>query len=75
MQNILELLKEFGLDLPENQKKAFENAVLKNYRTIADYNKQKKKMEHATNARKAQNGCIQIQILTRNESETNEKGR
>lgn len=66
MQNILEILKEFGLDLPEDQKKDFEKTVLKNYRTIADYNKQKKRFEKVGSTKTNQDKLIQIQILTKN---------
>lgn len=47
MKNIFELMKEYGLELPENKKKDFEKALLENYKTVKDYDSQKEKLEAA----------------------------
>ena len=47
MKNIFELMKEFGLEVPEDKKKDFEKAVLENYKTIKDYEAQKEKLDTA----------------------------
>lgn len=46
MKNILEIMKEFGLEVPEG----FEKAVNDNYKTVADYEKQKDKLDKANDA-------------------------
>lgn len=45
MKNILEILKEFGLEVPEDKKKDFEKSVLENYKTVKDYEVQTGKVE------------------------------
>lgn len=47
MKNIFELMKEYGLEVPEDKKKDFEKAVLENYKTVKDYEAQKEKLEVA----------------------------
>lgn len=47
MKNIFELMKEYGLEIPEDKKKDFEKAVLENYKTVNDYEAQKEKLETA----------------------------
>lgn len=47
MKNIFELMKEFGLELPEDKQKDFEKAVLDNYKTVSDYNVQADKLKTA----------------------------
>lgn len=44
MKNIFDLLKEYGVELPEDKKKDFEKALLENYKTIKDYDIQKEKL-------------------------------
>lgn len=39
MKNIYEIMKEFGLEVPEEKKAEFEKAWKENYRTKADYDK------------------------------------
>lgn len=39
MKNIFELLKDIGLEVPEEQKAAFNTAFAENYRTKSDYDK------------------------------------
>lgn len=48
MKNIFEIAKEFGLEVPEDKKKDFEKAVLENYKTVADYEKQTDKVTNLT---------------------------
>lgn len=48
MKNIFEIVKEFGLEVPEDKKKDFEKAVLENYKTVADYEKQTDKVTNLT---------------------------
>lgn len=47
MKNILEILSENSVSLTDDQKKAIESAVKENYKTVADYDKQSKKLELA----------------------------
>ena len=53
MKNIFEIMKEYGLDVPEDKKKDFEKAVLENYKTVTDYDNQAKKLDAANDAIKA----------------------
>ncbi len=39
MKSILEIVKEFGLEIPEDKKKEFEKSVLENYKTVAEVEK------------------------------------
>lgn len=48
MKNIFEIMKEYGLELPEDKKKDFETAVLENYKTLSDYNNQKAALDAAS---------------------------
>nr|DAO54787.1 MAG TPA: minor structural protein [Caudoviricetes sp.] len=47
MKNIFEIMKEYGLEVPEDKKKDFEKAVLENYKTQTDYDNQTKKLDAA----------------------------
>lgn len=47
MKNIFEIMKEYGLEVPEDKKKDFEKVVLENYKTVTDYDNQTKKLESA----------------------------
>lgn len=47
MKNIEQILKDAGVELTEEQKSAVNKGVTENYKTIADYDKQKKKLETA----------------------------
>lgn len=47
MKNIFEIMKEYGLEVPEDKRKTFEAAVLENYKTISDYNNQKTALDNA----------------------------
>lgn len=47
MKNILEILKSQNIELNDDQTKAIEKEVSENYKTIADYQKQKEKLDVA----------------------------
>ncbi|MCX4324803.1 MAG: phage scaffolding protein [Lachnospiraceae bacterium] len=47
MRNIFEIMKEYGLEVPEDKKQEFEAAVLENYRTMRDYEEQKTALDSA----------------------------
>lgn len=53
MKNIFEIMKEYGLEVPEEKKKDFEKTVLDNYKTMADYNVQTEKLNQANDTVKA----------------------
>ena len=53
MKNIFEIIKEYGLEVPEDKKKDFEKAVLENYKTQTDYDNQTKKLDAANETIKA----------------------
>lgn len=53
MKNIFDVMKEFGIEVPEDHKKDFEKAVLENYKTMADYDKQTEKLNKANDTIKA----------------------
>ena len=53
MKNIFEIMKEYGLEVPEDKKKDFEKAVLENYKTQTDYDNQTKKLAAANETIKA----------------------
>lgn len=48
MKNIFEIMKDYGLEVPEDKKKDFEKAVLENYKTVADYDNQTDKVTSLT---------------------------
>ena len=48
MKNIFEIMKDYGLEVPEDKKKDFEKAFLENYKTVADYEKQTDKVTSLT---------------------------
>ena len=39
MENIFKIMKDFGIEMPEDKKADFEKSVLENYKTVNDYNK------------------------------------
>lgn len=47
MKDIFEIMKEFGIEVPEDRQKDFEKKVLENYKTVSDYDVQAKKLEAA----------------------------
>ena len=47
MKNIHELLKEIGIEVPEDKKEAFDKAVLENYKTVKEVEQVREKLEAA----------------------------
>ena len=47
MKNIFEIMKEYGLEVPEDKRKDFEKAALENYKTVSDYEVQSEKLKTA----------------------------
>lgn len=45
MKNIFGIMKEYGLEVPEEKKKDFEKTVLDNYKTVSDYEIQSEKLK------------------------------
>ena len=58
MKNIFEIMKEYGLEVPDDKKKDFEKVVLENYKTVTDYDNQTKKLETADATIKANDTAI-----------------
>ncbi len=58
MKNIFEIMKEYGIEIQEDKKKEFEKSVLENYKTVADYDNQKEKLDKANDTIKANDGAI-----------------
>lgn len=59
MKNIFEIMKEYGLEVPEDKKKDFEKTVLENYKTVTDYDNQTKKLETADATIKANDTAME----------------
>lgn len=58
MKNILEIMKEYGLEVSTEKQKEFEKAVLENYKTVTDYNNQIEKLAKANETIKANDTAI-----------------
>lgn len=58
MKNIFEIMKEYGLEVPEDKKADFEKTVLENYKTVSDYNNQKQKLDTANETIKLNDTAI-----------------
>lgn len=58
MKNIFDIMKEFGIEVPEDHKKDFEKAVLENYKTMVDYDKQTEKLNKANDTIKASDAAM-----------------
>lgn len=57
MKNIDELLKEAGIEMPEDKKADFAKAFGENYKTVADYDRQREKLKLAEDkAKTAEDG-------------------
>jgi hypothetical protein len=48
MKNIEAILKDFGIEIPEDKKDDFLKAVGENYKTVSDWQKQKDKVDNLT---------------------------
>lgn len=53
MKNILTILKEMGIEVPKDKEESLTNAVAENYKPVADYDKQKEKLDAANETIKA----------------------
>lgn len=53
MENIFKIMKDFGIEMPEDKKEDFEKSVLENYKTVADYNKQVENLNKANDTIKS----------------------
>ena len=51
MKNIIQILSDAGLEITDEQKKTIETSVNENYKTLADYDKQGRKLETVTQER------------------------
>ena len=47
MKNIIELLHDIGIEIPADKKADFEKSVGENYKTIAEFERQKAKLDNA----------------------------
>ncbi|MGN0384594.1 MAG: phage scaffolding protein [Lachnospiraceae bacterium] len=53
MKNILTILKDMGIEVPKDKEADLDKAVAENYKTVADYDKQKEKLDAANETIKA----------------------
>ena len=53
MKNILTILKELGIEVPKDKEDGLNTAVVEIYKTVADYDKQKEKLDIANETIKA----------------------
>lgn len=53
MKNILTILKELGIEVPKDKEESLNTAVAENYKPVADYDKQKEKLDAANDTIKA----------------------
>jgi hypothetical protein len=51
MKNIIQIIKDAGLEITDEQKKTIEDAVKENYKSVSDYDKQTRKLETLTQER------------------------
>lgn len=58
MKNILTILKELGIEVPEDKEAGLNSAVAENYKPVADYDKQKEKLDAANQTIKANDTAI-----------------
>lgn len=49
MENILKILKDFGVEIPQEKEKDFEKKVLENYKTVSEVEKLQGKLTDAEN--------------------------
>lgn len=58
MKNILTILKDLGVEVPKDKEADLDRAVAENYKTVADYDKQKEKLEAANEKIKANDTAV-----------------
>lgn len=51
MKNIYEILKSYGIEIPEDKKKAFDKEVLENYKTVSEVDTLRTKLNKAETER------------------------
>lgn len=59
MKNIFDIMKEYGMEVPEEKHKDFEKAVLENYKTVTDYDNQTEKLNKANETIKANDAAME----------------
>lgn len=58
MKNILTILKELGIEVPADKEAGLNSAVAENYKPVADYDKQKEKLDAANKTIEANDVAI-----------------
>ena len=58
MKNILTILKELGIEVPADKEAGLNSAVAENYKPVADYDKQKEKLDAANQTIEANDTAI-----------------
>ncbi len=58
MKNILTILKELGIEVPKDKEENLNTAVAENYKPVADYDKQKEKLDAANETIKANDAAM-----------------
>lgn len=58
MKNILTILKELGIEVPKDKEESLNTAVAENYKPVADYDKQKEKLDAANETIKANDAAM-----------------
>ena len=53
MKNIYEILKSYGIEIPEDKKEAFDKEVLENYKTVKEVDTLRNKLEAVESDKKA----------------------
>lgn len=53
MKNIYEILKSYGIEIPEDKKEAFDKEVLENYKTVKEVDTLRNKLETVEDDKKA----------------------
>ena len=53
MKNIYEILKSYGIEIPEDKKETFDKEVLENYKTVKEVDTLRNKLEAAESDKKA----------------------
>ena len=51
MKNIIQILSDAGLEITDEQKKTIETSVNENYKTLAEFEKQGRKLDTVTQER------------------------
>lgn len=65
MKNIYEILKSYGIEIPEDKKEAFDKEVLENYKTVKEVDTLRNKLETVEGDKKAIEAKYNIDIAQR----------